>query len=161
MTLEAGQKLPDAEFVRMGDDGPETVALSSKLSGRKVVVFALPGAYTGVCSTSHIPSFMRTAEAFAEKGIEEIMCISVNDPFVLHAWGESTGATAAGITLLGDADGSFTKALGMEFSAPPVGLYERSNRYALVLDDGVIIHANVDAPGVCDLSTGESLLEKL
>ncbi len=161
MTLEAGQRLPDAQLVAMGEDGPQSVSLSDKLAGRKVVVFALPGAYTGVCSTSHIPSFMRTAEAFAEKGIEEIICISVNDPFVLHAWGESTGAAAAGIAMLGDADGSFTEGLGMAFTAPPVGLYGRSNRYALVVEDGVITHANVDAPGVCDLSTGESLLEKL
>ena len=114
-----------------------------------------------MCATSHIPSFIRTAKAFAEKGIDEIIGIAVNDPFVLKAFGESTGATEAGITLLGDPTAQMTKALGLEFTAPPIGLIDRSNRYAVVLEDGVITVANVDEPGVCDVSTGESLLDAL
>jgi peroxiredoxin len=137
------------------------VQLAAKLKGRKVVVFGLPGAYTGPCSTIHLPSFIRTAAEFAKKGVAEIICIAVNDPFVLKAWGEATGATAAGITLLGDADGSFTKALKMDFTAPPLGLLGRSNRYAAVLDDGVVTQVNIDKPGVCEMSTGEALLAKL
>ena len=158
MTISVGGTLPETNLVTMGENGPETVSLQSVLKGRKVIVFALPGAFTGPCSTSHIPSFIRTAAAFRAKGIEEIMCISVNDPFALKAWGEATGATAAGITHYGDADGSFTKGLNMDFTAPQLGLIGRSNRYALVIDDGVITHANIDAPGVCDISTGEALL---
>ena len=158
MTISVGGTLPETNLVTMGENGPETVSLQSVLKGRKVIVFALPGAFTGPCSTSHIPSFIRTAAAFRAKGIEEIMCISVNDPFALKAWGEATGATAAGITHYGDADGSFTKGLKMDFTAPQLGLIGRSNRYALVIDDGVITHANIDAPGVCDISTGEALL---
>ncbi len=161
MTISVGGKLPDASLAHMGKDGPETVSLQSRLAGRKVIVFALPGAYTGPCTTSHIPSFIRTAEAFRAKGVEEIICIAVNDPFVLKAWGESTGATAAGITFLGDADGSFTKGLGMDFTAPQIGLIGRSNRYALVVEDGVITKANIDEPGVCNISTGEALLAEL
>ncbi|MEM9247339.1 MAG: peroxiredoxin [Pseudomonadota bacterium] len=162
MGLETGQKLPDAQLLTMGADGPETVSLADKLAGRKVVIFGLPGAYTGVCSTAHVPSFIRTADGFAAKGVEEIICLSVNDPFVLQAWGESTGATAAGLTLLGDADGSFTKAIGMDFTAPPAGLIGRSTRYALVAEDGVVTVVQADAsPGVCDLSSGESLLEAI
>jgi glutaredoxin/glutathione-dependent peroxiredoxin len=161
MGISVGMTLPEAGFVRMGEKGPETVTLSSVTKGRKVVLFGLPGAFTGTCSTSHIPSFIRTAAAFRAKGIAEIICVSVNDPFVLNAWGEATGATAAGITHLGDADGSFTHALGMEFTAPAIGLIGRSNRYAVVLDDGVVTVANVDAPGVCDISTGEALLEAI
>ncbi len=161
MTLSAGGTLPEAQLAHMGANGPETVALSEKLKGRKVVVFALPGAFTGTCSTSHIPSFIRTADAFAAKGVAEIICISVNDPFVLKAWGEATGATAAGITLLGDADGKLTHALGMEFSAPQIGLIGRSNRYALVVDDGRITHAFIDKPGECNISTGEALLAEI
>ncbi len=161
MDLSKGGRLPDAMFVEMGKDGPQTVTLSDRLKGRKVVVFGLPGAYTGPCTSIHVPSFVRTAEGFRKKGVEEIICIAVNDPFVLKAWGESTGASAAGISFLGDADGSFTKALGMDFTAPHLGLVGRSNRYALVLDDGVITAAKVDKPGVCEISTGEQLLAEL
>lgn len=161
MTISVGGRLPDANLVTMGADGPETVKLSDRLRGRKVVVFALPGAYTGPCTTAHVPSFIRTADKLRAKGIAEIICISVNDPFVLKAWGESTGGTKAGITFLGDADGSMTRALGLEFTAPHLGLIGRSNRYAAVLDDGVITLANVDKPGECDISTGERLLERM
>lgn len=158
MTLAAGERFPDATLVRMGDDGPELVELSDVLKGRKVVLFALPGAYTGPCSTIHLPSFIRTADQFRAHGVDEIICVAVNDPFVLKAWGEATGAAAAGITLLGDPDAVLTKALGMEFTAPPIGLYDRSNRYALLLDDGVIRVANVDEPATCKISVGEELL---
>ncbi len=94
---------------------------------------------------------------FAAKGVDEIICVAVNDPFVLQAWGESTGATAAGITMLGDADGALTHTLKMEFTAPHLGLIGRSNRYAVVLEDGVVTHANIDEPGACNISTGEAL----
>jgi len=161
MTLSIGEKFPDASLVRMGPDGPETVDLSAYVAGRKVVLFALPGAFTGPCTTAHIPSFIRTAEAFRDKGVEEIICVAVNDPFVLDAWGTSTGATAAGITMLGDADGALTHGLKMEFTAPHLGLIGRSNRYAVVLDDGVITKANIDEPGACNISTGEALLAEL
>ena len=161
MSITVGGTLPDASLSRMGGNGPETVSLSEQLKGRKVVLFALPGAYTGPCTTAHIPSFIRTADAFRAKGVDAIVCIAVNDPFVLKAWGESTGATAAGIELLGDADGSFTRGLGMDFTAPHIGLIGRSNRYALVIDDGVITHANIDKPGECNISTGEALLAEL
>lgn len=161
MAISVGGKLPEASFSTMGANGPETVRLGDLTKGRKVVVFGLPGAFTGPCSTSHIPSFIRTAEAFRAKGVKDIYCISVNDPFVLKAWGEATGATRAGITHLGDADGSFTKALGMEFTAPAIGLYGRSNRYAVVMEDGVITHANIDRPGECNVSKGEELLATL
>jgi glutaredoxin/glutathione-dependent peroxiredoxin len=124
------------------------------------VVFALPGAFTGPCSTIHMPSFVRTADESA-KGVDEIICIAVNDPFTLRAWGEATGAEKAGITLLGDADGSFTKTLGMDFTAPQIGLYGRSNRYALLLDDGIVTVANIDEPAQCKISVGEELLAQL
>ncbi len=161
MTISVGGKLPEATLVEMSANGPETFSLSSRLAGRKVILFALPGAFTGPCTTAHIPSFIRTADAFRAKGVEEIICLSVNDPFVLKAWGESTGATKAGISLVGDADGSFTRGLGMDFTAPHLGLVGRSNRYALVIEDGVITKANIDEPGVCNISTGEALLAEI
>lgn len=161
MTISVGDKFPDAQLSVMTDDGPKLVSLSDYVRGRKVIVFGLPGAFTGPCSTTHIPSFMRTANAFKAKGIEEIICVSVNDPFVLKAWGEATGAKAAGITMLGDAEGKLTHSLKMEFTAPQIGLIGRSNRYAVVLDNGVVTHANIDQPNVCDVSTGERLLEAI
>jgi glutaredoxin/glutathione-dependent peroxiredoxin len=161
MTISEGKELPDAKLVRMGEKGPETVSLHARLKGRKVVLFALPGAFTGTCSTIHMPSFVRTADALRAKGVDEIICISVNDPFVLKVWGEATGADKAGITLLGDADGSFTRALGMDFTAPQIGLVGRSNRYAVVVENGVVTHANIDKPGECNFSTGEALLEAI
>ena len=101
MAISQGDTLPDATLIYLSDEGPATVRLSDKTKGRKVVIFALPGAYTGVCSTAHVPSFIRTKDQFTAKGVDEIICLSVNDPFVLKAWGEATGATDAGITMLG------------------------------------------------------------
>lgn len=162
MALGQGDTLPDATLIEMGTEGPAPVALSGKTAGRKVVIFALPGAFTGTCTTSHVPSFMRTKDAFGEKGVDEIICVSVNDPFVMGAWGESTGATEAGLTFLADPGAEFTKAMGMDFSAPPVGLIDRSKRYAMVVDNGVISTLQIDDnPGVCDLSGGEALLDAL
>jgi len=159
MTISEGANLPEATLLHIGDAGPESVTLSEKLAGRKVVIFGLPGAYTGTCTTAHVPSFIRTAEEFAAKGVDEIICVSVNDPFVMKAWGESTGAEAAGITMLGDADAAFTLALGMEFNAPPVGLINRSKRYALYAHDGVVKVLHVEqSPGVCEVSGGEAML---
>lgn len=159
MSITVGDTLPGANLLVIGENGPESVDLTSKLKGRKVVIFAVPGAYTGVCTTAHVPSFMRTAARFAEKGVDEIICIAANDPFVMKAWGETTGATAAGITMLADAEAAFTKAIGMVFTAPPAGLIDRSARYALMAEDGVVkvLHKE-ESPGTCEASAGESLL---
>ncbi|MEO0669380.1 MAG: peroxiredoxin [Pseudomonadota bacterium] len=162
MAISQGDTLPDATLVEMGADGPAQVALSSRTKGRKVVIFAVPGAFTGTCTTAHVPSFVRTKDQFDAKGVDEVICLSVNDPFVMSAWGESTGATAAGITMLGDADSSFTKAIGMDFDAPPVGLMGRSKRYAMLVDDGTVsILQEEENPGVCDVSGGEALLKTM
>ncbi len=159
MTISQGDRLPGAMLTRLDAEGPETVDLADLAEGRKLVIFAVPGAYTGVCTTSHVPSFIRTADQLAEKGVDEIICISVNDPFVMAAWGEATGATAAGITMLADAESAFTRAMGMEFSAPPAGLIDRSKRYAMVVDDGTISVLHVEEnPGACDVSAGEAML---
>ena len=162
MTISVGSKLPEATLFQIGANGPERVALGDKLKGRKVVIFGLPGAYTGTCTTAHVPSFIRTARGFAEKGVDEIICISVNDPFVMKAWGDDTGAAAAGITMLGDADSSFTTAIGMDFSAPAIGLTARSKRYALLSEDGVVKVLNLEeSPGTSEVSAGETLLAQL
>jgi len=162
MTLSTGTTLPDAALLRVGDNGPEEVQLSSLTKGRKVVIFALPGAYTGTCTTAHVPSFIRTAEQFKAKGVDDIICIAVNDPFVMDAWANSTGGKAAGLHFLGDASAAFTKDIGMDFTAPPVGLHNRSKRYAMLVDDGVVTILNEEgSPGECEISAGETLLEQL
>lgn len=161
MGISVGDKLPDARMTRMGAEGPENVQLHDVLSGRKVVVFALPGAFTGPCSTIHLPSFMKTADQYRAKGVDEIICIAVNDPFAMTAWAKSTGADEAGISMLADAEGQLTNALEMAFTAPHLGLIGRSNRYAALVDDGTVVAANVDDPGVCDISTGEKFLDAL
>lgn len=162
MTISTGAPLPEATLLHMGADGPGSVMLSEKTKGRKVVIFGLPGAYTGTCTTAHVPSFIRTADQFAAKGVDEIICVSVNDPFVMQAWGEATGAAAAGIAMLGDAEGAFTKEIGMDFTAPPVGLFGRSKRYAMIVDDGVVTVLSEESnPGECDISAGEALLDHL
>lgn len=159
MTISHGDTLPEAELIRIGDNGPEAVSVSALTKGRKVVIFAVPGAFTPTCHSAHVPSFIRTKDGFKVKGVDEIVCVSVNDPFVMKAWGEATGATPAGITMLADADGSFTKAIGLDFTAPPVGLFGRSKRYALYAEDGVVkaLHQE-ESPGQCEISGGEALL---
>ncbi|AHM03801.1 Antioxidant, AhpC/Tsa family [Roseibacterium elongatum DSM 19469] len=153
-----GDTLPDARFVRMGEAGPEEVSLTDKAKGRRIVLVAVPGAFTPTCDARHLRSFVRTKIQFDAKGIDEILCISVNDAHVMRLWGETTGATAAGITLLADADSSFTRAMGMTYTKPEVGFHDRSRRYALVAEDGVITHLQVEQPGECAISTGEALL---
>ncbi|MBP9049217.1 MAG: peroxiredoxin [Tabrizicola sp.] len=161
MTIAIGSRLPEATLLTMGENGAEAVTLSDRLKGRKVVIFGLPGAYTGTCSTAHVPSFMRTAGKFADKGVDEILCVSVNDPFVMKAWGEATGATATGITMLGDADASFTKAIGLTFDVPHLGFFARSKRYSLLAEDGVVTQFNPETGPGCEISAGEHLLSQL
>lgn len=159
--IEVGARLPDATVLWMGANGAEKVDMAARLKGRKVVIFGLPGAYTSTCSTAHVPSFMRTAKAFAEKGIDEIICISVNDPYVMQSWGETTGATAAGITMIADADSSFTKAIAMDYDAPAVGFIGRSKRYSLLAVDGVVTHFYPEVGRGCEISAGEHLLAQI
>jgi len=162
MTITTGDKLPDAVLMRMGDDGPESVELAERIAGRKVVIFAVPGAFTPTCHSAHVPSFVRTAGDFADKGVDEIICVSVNDPFVMGAWGEATGAGAAAITMLGDPESTFTKAIGMDFTAPPAGLLARSKRYAMLVEDGKVTRLHVEEnPGACEVSAGEALLSEI
>ena len=159
MSISKGDKLPDATLLQLGADGPQEVSLSANTAGRKVVIFAVPGAYTPTCHSAHVPSFVRTKAQFDEKGVDEIICISVNDPFVMKSWGEATGAIKAGLSMMSDPQSAFTKAIGMDFDAPPAGLYGRSKRYAMLVEDGTVtlLHAE-ESPGTCEVTAGESLL---
>lgn len=162
MNIKVGGTLPEANLMRIGADGPEEVNLASLTAGRKVIIFGLPGAYTTPCTMSHVPSFIRTKAGFDAKGVDEIICIAVNDPFVMKAWGESTGATEAGITMLADPECKLVEAMDMRFDAPPIGLLARCKRHAMYLEDGVIkvLHAETD-PGGCEISAGEAMLEAI
>ena len=162
MTITIGDMLPDATVLTMGDGRPEPVSIADKTRDRTVVIFGLPGAYTGTCTTAHVPSFIRSMPQLRDKGVDEVICIAVNDPFVMKAWGEATGAVDAGITMLADAEASFTKAIGMDFSAPPVGFIDRSKRYAMLVKDGRVAILNEEpGPGQCDISGGETLLDQM
>lgn len=162
MTIKTGDRLPDATVIVNGAEGPEQVQIADLTAGKTVVIFGLPGAYTGTCTNAHVPSFVRTKDQFAEKGVDAILCVAVNDPFVMGEWGKSTGAAAAGIRMLADPAAEFTKALGMEFTAPPVGLYDRSKRYAMLVEDGTVKLLNAeDNPGACEISAGETLLGQM
>ena len=162
MTISVGDRLPEASFLRFGESGPEQVPLAPKLAGRKVVIFGLPGAFTRTCSAAHLPSFIRTRAAMAEKGVDEVICFAVNDPFVMAAWGEQSGATEGGITLLADSDASFTKAIGLAFSAPVAGFYDRCQRVSMLVEDGVVTILNLEEEGgACKLTVGEELLSQL
>ncbi|MFY0679148.1 MAG: peroxiredoxin [Thalassovita sp.] len=158
MTISVGDTLPEATFILLGETGPETVTLSSKTKGRKVVIFAVPGAFSSTCQTAHMPSFIRSKDKLAAQGIEEIICVGVNDAFVMKEWGAVTGADAAGITMLADADGSYAKALGMDFDAEVVGFYGRSKRYAMVVEDNVVTVFQPEETRGCETSSGEALL---
>lgn len=162
MPITVGDTLPASTLLKMGENGAEQVDLGERLKGRKVVIFGLPGAFTGVCTTAHVPSFIRTKPAFDAKGVDEIICISVNDPFVIKAWTDATGAEAAGLTTLADAESAFTTAIGMNFNAPPVGFVNRSRRYSLYAEDGVVKAINIEeTPGTCEISAGETLLAQI
>ena len=162
MTITVGTALPDATLLQMGAKGAEGVSMAARLKGRKVVIFGLPGAFTGTCTTSHVPSFMRVADKLRAKGVDEIICLSVNDPFVMKAWGESTGAAAKGITFLADGDASFTKAIGMAYTVPSNAFFDRSKRYALYAVDGVVKVLNKgQETRACEISGGEAMLDAI
>jgi glutaredoxin/glutathione-dependent peroxiredoxin len=160
--LAEGMVLPDATLLTFGEGGPQEVRLRERLAGRRVVIFAVPGAFTPTCDSAHLPSFIRTADAFRAKGVDEIMCLSVNDVHVMRYWGEVSGANAAGITMLADPAAAFTKAVGHGVLGP----YRRNARPLAPLRDagrgrrGVRLNVE-EKRGVCEISGGEALLEAI
>lgn len=161
MPISVGDTLPDAKFTRMGAEGPEQISLNSLTSGRKVVIFAVPGAFTPTCHSAHMPGFIAAKEALMAKGVDEIICVSVNDAHVMRMWGDTTGATEAGITLLADGEGAFAKAMGMSFDAPIVGMMGRSKRYALAAENGVVTVWHPETTRGCEISGGGAMLAAL
>jgi len=159
MTIQIGDKIPDSVLAQMSEAAPQPVSTADYFSGRKVVIFAVPGAYTPTCSAYHLPGFVEHADDFASAGVDAIACMAVNDVFVMHAWGESSHAD--GIDMLADGNADFSKAMGLDSDASAFGMGTRSRRFALVANDGVVTHLLVDAAGEFRLSSAESVLEAL
>lgn len=158
MTIAKGDRLPQATFLQLTDDGPARISLSDLTKGRKVVIFGLPGAYTSTCTQDHLPSFITTRDAFAAEGVEAVICVTVNDSHVTKSWGETTGATAAGVEIMADPTSDFTRSIGMEFSVPDMGFHDRSRRYAMVVEDGVVTLLKTEPGSGCPETSGDSLL---
>lgn len=160
MTVAVGDKIPSVKLINQMDGDPEQIDIAERVAGKRVVIFGLPGAYTGICSSAHLPSFIRTADAFRSKGIDEIICVAVNDVRVMNHWGTHSGAHDAGILMLADWDSELTKALGLEFSVPALGFKDRMTRCAMIVEDGVVTVLQFEEDnGTCNLTAGETLLE--
>ena len=156
--IEVGQKLPHAELSELTADGMVNHEVTALFAGKKVVLFAVPGAFTPTCSASHLPGFVVNADKLAQKGVDIIACVSVNDAFVMKAWGDAQNAEA--IMMLGDGDACFTKALGLEMDTGSFGGV-RSQRYAMIIEDGVVTTLNVEQPKQFEVSKAEVILDAL
>lgn len=160
MTIKVGDKLPSATLVKATENGPDQVSTDDFFAGRKVALFAVPGAFTPTCSAKHMPGYVDNAEALKAKGVDEIACVSVNDAFVMDAWGKASNAGDK-VTLLADGNGQFAKELGLEMDGSKFGMGTRSQRYSMVVNDGVVELLNVEAPGEFKVSSAEHLLGTL
>ena len=160
MTIKPGDKIPSATLMEMQDGKPTPVGTDSFFAGKKVALFALPGAFTPTCSAKHVPGFVANFDAFKGKGVDAIACVSVNDAFVMGAWGKDQKADGK-VHMLADGNGDFTRALGLEFDASKFGMGKRSQRYSMVVEDGVVKQLNVEEPGAFEVSSAEYMLGKL
>ena len=159
MTISVGDKLPSATLVKATANGPEATSTDEFFAGRKVALFAVPGAFTPTCSAKHLPGFVEKGAELKGKGVDEIACTSVNDPFVLGAWSKS--ADAGDITMLADGNGEFAEALGLTMDGSKFGMGKRSQRYSMIVEDGVVTQLNVEGPGEFKVSSAEHMLGNL
>ncbi len=160
MTIKIGDHIPAATLMQMKDGGPKPVSTDDLFKGKKVALFALPGAFTPTCSAKHLPGFIQQAGALKAKGIDAIACLSVNDAFVMGAWGDAQGAGDT-VMMLADGNGDFTRAVGLELDGTKFGMGKRSQRYSMVVDNGVVKVLNVEAPGAFEVSSAEHMLSQL
>ncbi len=159
MTISIGDRVPDVPLAVATPDGPQPTTSSAYFKGKKVALFAVPGAFTPTCSARHLPSYVEKAGAIKAKGVDEIACISVNDAFVMGAWGKSDGSDD--IVMLADGNGQFADAVGLGMDGEKFGMGKRSQRYSMLINDGVVEQLNVEAPGEYRASSAETLLEQL
>jgi peroxiredoxin len=160
MSIQKGDKIPSANFMTMGPDGPEPIDSETFFSRKRVALFAVPGAFTPTCSAKHLPGYKNLVSEFKEKGIDTIACTSVNDVFVMDAWGKDQGLQGE-IILLADGNGSFAKAVGLELDGSGFGMGSRSQRYAMVINDTIVENVFVENGGEFKVSAADYLLENL
>ena len=161
MTLKVGDKIPSATLMTMTQDGPQAVSTDDVFKGKTVALFAVPGAFTPTCSAKHLPGFKEKKAELAGKGVDQIACVSVNDAFVMGAWGESQGVSNDEVMLLADGNGDFTRAVGLEMDASKFGMGPRSQRYSMLVEDGVVKQLNVEQGGEFRVSSADYLLQQL
>lgn len=160
MTIKVGDKVPSATLMQMKDGSPKPVKTDALFAGRKVVVFALPGAFTPTCSAKHLPGFVQHADEIKNKGIDAIACVAVNDAFVMGAWGEQQGAGDK-VMMLADGNGELTAVLGLEMDATKYGMGKRSQRFSMLVENGVVKRLNVEEPGAYSVSSAEHMLGQI
>lgn len=160
MTIKAGEPMPKGTFKRMTSEGPKDLSTDELFKGKRVVLFSVPGAFTPTCDAKHLPGFIRSAEALRGKGIDAIACMAVNDVFVMNAWGKASGAGDK-VMMLADGNGEYAKALGLELDARKFGMGIRGQRFALLVDNGVLKSLNVEEPGQFKVSAAEHVLGQL
>ena len=159
MAINVGDSIPQATMKVMGDKGPKDITTSDIFAGKKVVLFAVPGAFTPTCSAAHLPGYVANADKIKAKGVDAIVCVSVNDAFVMDAWGK--GQNADEIMMVADGNGDFTRAMGVELDGSGFGLGTRSVRYSLVAEDGKVTALNLEQGGAFEVSSAEAILEAL
>ena len=160
MTIKAGDRMPEGSFAFMGASGPDTLTSEQLFSGKKVVLFSVPGAFTPTCSLKHVPGFVELADAIRSRGVDTVACMAVNDVFVMHAWGREQGVGDK-ILMLADGNADYARALGLENDSRAWGMGIRSRRFAIVAEDGVATTVAVDEPGQFEHSSAEAILERL
>lgn len=159
MTIKVGDTLPDVTLVKATSEGPEKVQSSEYFAGKKVALFSVPGAFTPTCSAKHLPGFVEKADDLKAKGIDEIACTAVNDPFVMQAWKERDGSES--VTMLADGNGDMAQALGLTMDGSGFGLGQRGSRWSAVVDDGKVVELNVEEAGQFEVSSAEHMLGQL
>ena len=159
MTIKVGDKLPETGFKIMGKEGPENISSADVFAGKKVVLFAVPGAFTPGCTVTHLPGYVVNADKIKAKGVDTIACVAVNDAFVMDAWGKSQNADE--LLMLADGNGEFAKAIDLQMDASGFGMGTRSRRYAMIVEDGVVKHLAVEPAGGIDESSAEKILSHL
>ena len=160
MTIRVGEKMPSGVFGIMTDAGPGAISTDELFAGKKVVLISVPGAFTPTCSASHLPGFVNQAADFFAKGVDSIACMSVNDVFVMHAWGEDQ-KVGDKVMMLADGNGEYARALDLEMDGTAFGMGTRSQRFAIIIDDGTATHVAVEAPGKLEVSEADAILAKL
>jgi glutaredoxin/glutathione-dependent peroxiredoxin len=160
MTIKAGDRMPDGTFGIWEDSKPGSMTTDALFSGKKVVLFSVPGAFTPTCSLKHLPGFVDHADALRERGVDTVACMAVNDVFVMHAWGESSGVGDK-VLMLADGNGDYSRALGLELDGSGFGMGMRGQRFAIVVEDGTATHVAVEEPGQFSVSSAESVLAAL